>query len=1014
MRYRFGNIDVDLDTFELRRDGRAIPVRKTTFNVLCYLITHRNRVVTKQDLLDNLWSDTHVTDSAIAWYICNLRKILGQKRSDRAPVETVHGRGYQFKSEVQVVDEDAISSATADLRPTAEIEELFVGRQEVMVYLTHAFNNAVGGRGSILILRGEAGIGKTRCAAEFSRDVISRGFGVWMGRCPETASQPPFWPWIQILRSARAEQPDASTIQAEASHLLSKLVPHDRKDRPRHEDSLHGTTDKFWLYDHLLNFLRASCISKPRILIIDDIQWADDASLEFLAFVAPEAAGMKLLLIVTLRDFEEMGARSGHLNRLLRYTKHIPLGGLSEDNVDQYILQSGLFERSDELNRAFYQKTGGNPLFLRETLRWLQWTHAQGKQELTAAAIRQLNVPDTVEKLLRYRLDSLDDETKLVIDIASVVGRSFDIGLISHSLPAETQTVVSALDRAMAAGIIVKDSTTRFRFSHDLMCEVAYERIPSTTRSDYHNRIAKTLLTRADREENIGQAAFHLHQALPLSDLDETINACQKAAELSERVYAHGDAAVYYRWTLEAMSLSRKTDPILRTKILVSLGRQARISGDAESSKQAITQALETARTYRLYDIISDIASIGRATFLSAHIERPAVLEALGEALKHVPDEDRPLRIRLLSQLALTPPFSTDIERCKHTSRQAVELAESQGDKQLMRVALNAALCSFTGPDDIDALLKTADQILDLHSEGEWTLTRIEALVARILAFLHQGDIKQAKASIEAFGATMTRIHRVEGQWFYHRLLAQFTLDEGRFDDAARKFDELARRAKRMGMYYFEIFQRIQLAYIMRARGATVEQVRELYVNTIGRFRNPFTHAEIIGLIIETGFPELVREAYSKVIALGLRRVPRNAMWLNTLCNMALAAVVFSDRRTIAELYEHLAPYAGFNTPDGILLYDGSVSHYLGILASKRDRETEAVRHFEQAIESNRRMGLRPQLLRTQVVFAEWLTSTSEKKHKNRLKELRAEAHDSAREMKMALLLKRIEALTND
>ncbi len=1012
MRYRFENIEIDLDSFELRREGRVIPVRKTTFDVLCYLIENRNRVITKQELLDKVWTDTNVAESAVAWYVSNLRKALGQKRGDRTPVETVHGRGYQFKSDVRVVEEGPIASEVYTPRQMVEIDDLFVGRQEVMAYLSNAFDSVLVGRGGVLMLRGEAGIGKTRCAVELSKDVIRRGYGVWMGRCSETASQPPFWPWIQILRNARSEQSNDSAIRRESSRLLSNLVPHEGIDSGYQQaDDLHGTTDKFWLYDRLFDFLRTSCIAAPRMLIIDDIHWADEASLEFLSFIAPEVAALRLLMIVTLRDFEEMGSREVYVNHLLRYAKHIPLVGLSEENVDQYVSQSGLFESNEDLNRAVFQKTGGNPLFLHETLRWLEWSYAKEKRELTVTDIRQLDVPDSVDKLLRYRLDSLDEKTRSVLDIASVIGRGFDLGLVSQGLQEETRTLVAALDRAVNAGIITKDSATRFRFSHDLMCEVAYERIPNTTRSDYHNRIAEILLNEPEIDENIGKAAFHLHKALPLSDIETTIKSCIRAAEQSARIFAHGDAAVYYRWALEAMSLSRTIDPYLRIKTLVHLGRQTRISGDAAYSKRTISKALQMARTYGFFDIVHDIASIGRATFLSAHIERPAALEALEEALKNVPENDKALRTRLLSQLALTPPFSTDIDLCKRTSQQAVRLAEEQGDRHLMRVALNAALCSFTGPDDIENLLKTADQILALHNEGEWTLTGIEALVARILAHIHRGDIRRAKTEIEVYGRLMKKLHRDEGHWFYQHLRDQFTLDEGRFDDAIQQFAELTKRAKRMGMYYFDTFHRIQRAYIMRTRGATVEQVRDLYTNTIDRFRSVFTHAEIIGLIIEIGFPELVRDAYARLIEFGLDRIPRNAMWLNSLSNLSLAAIAFDDQQTIEELYERLKPYSEFNTPNGILLYDGSVSHYLGLLASKRDSEAIVVRYFEQALDANRKMGLRPQLLRTQVAFSEWLSGCDGRKYKSRIKALVTEASASADAMKNTSMLQRLEAL---
>ncbi len=1016
MLYRFDDIELDLNSYELRRNGRTTPIRKTSFNVLCYLIKHRDRVVTKEELLEALWGDVHVNESAIAWYINDLRKAVGQKRSSRRPVETVHGRGYQFRSKVQIVETVSPVTAPPSSSSIGEINEPFVGRQEVMAHLTRAVENAVAGRGSVLMLRGEAGIGKTRCALELSRIVVHRGRSVWFGRCIETASRPPFWPWIQILRNAITELPDESAVRQEAVQLLSILVPQfEPNTAPRQKDQPQTTTEKFWLYDRLFSFLMSSCAAEPRTLVIDDIQWADEASLEFLCFIAPEVPERRIVLLVALRDYEEMDSRSVHSDCLLRYAHQIPLTGLSEDDVEKYMTQLGLFESNEALTRAFYLKTFGNPLFISETFRWLKWTTEKDQKALTASDIHRLDVPDSIRTLMLRRLGTVEQKTRDVLEAASVVGRSFELGLLSQITREETETLVVALDRAMDTGLITRASASRFRFSHDLICEVAYECLPSTTRADYHNRIANILRKRSDFDAVIGEVAFHLYKALPLSDFDATIACCQQAAARSERVYAHGDAAVFYRWALEAMSSSTTIDPRARTNTLVLLGRQERMSGDAVGSRKTISKALEMARTHRFFDIVAAIASVRRATFLSAHIPRPAVREALEEALEHVSDQDQSLRIRLLSQLAQTPPYSTDVNRSKETSQLALGLAKDLGDAESIRIALNATLYSFTGPDDIDALLKSAEQLLGLEKKGALTIPGVEALLARILAFIHCGKMSEAKAAIDVFGKMMSRLNRVEGEWFYQRLLAQRTFDEGQFDNAIQRFSKLTERAKFTGMYYFDVFYQIQQAYVMRACGATIEQVRNLCTQTIESFRSvPASLAEIIGLVVEMGYPDLVRDAYSRLIAQGLDFIPRNGMWLNTLCNLTLAAVAFDDRQRFKDLYERLSPYADFNTPDGIFLYDGSVAHYLGILASKLDSDATVMGYFEQAIDANQRMCFRPQLLRSQVVFAEWLKAKGEKSDANRLKALVNEALESAREMKMEPLLERARAVATN
>lgn len=1016
MRYRFSDIELDLDTFELRRDGRVIPIRKMSFDVLCFLIAHRERVVTKQELLRELWSGTHVNESAISWYVSNIRKLVGQKRADRYPIETVHGRGYQFKGDIEVVANNHQADKTYSHELASEGDEPFVGREDIMIVLTRALESVKTGNGTIVILRGEAGIGKTRCIAELSRTLIASGYRPWLGRCQEIAGQPPFWPWVQILRNAVREKPGDSSVSLESSRLISLLAPLQGKETASAPaDYAFTSTDRFWLYDRLFGFLGLSSITAPRFLVIDDLHWADEASLEFLSFIAPDLEKHKLLLLLTLRDHEAMGSRSVYLHRILRYAKQIPLSRLSEEAVDQYLARSDLFSRTKELRRALYRKTGGNPLFLHETFRLLEWTFSNTDELLTVEAIDQLNVPDSIEKLLRRRLDSLDRHGRHILNIASVVGRSFDLELLSATSQQDIKTVSAMLDLAMEVGLVTRESASRFRFAHDLICDVAYDSVPTAARAEYHNRIAKALINRPDADTAIEEAAFHFHRALPLSDIETTIGASQKAAQLSAKVHAHGDAATYYRWALEAMSFTNAIDPRIRAKTMVSLGKQERIVGDIARSRQTINQALVIARSYCLFDIVADIAYIGRATFLSAHIPKPAVREALVEALDLVPKDDKALRIRLLGQLAQTPPISTDIPRCKRMGQQAVQLAEELSEPRSMQIALNATLASFLGPDDIDQLLASADRILALQPDGEWYQAGIEALLARILGFIHRGDMPEAKKAIEVFGQLMTQLHRGEGEWLYQRLLAQQLLDEGRFDDAIEQFVQLETRARRIGIYYFDRFHTIQQAYIMRSRGAEVAQISDLCADTVRLFRHvPFSLASIIGLVAEMGFPDLVEDAYKRIIALGIDAIPRNALWLNALSNLSLCAVAIDDRPTIEQLYELLSPYAEFNTPDGALLYDGSVAHYLAILASKLDNEPKVVQYFEQAIDANHRMGFRPQLLRSQVVFAEWLKARETRKYNKRLKVLIDEARKNALEMGMEPFLRRTEALTAD
>lgn len=1013
MLYRFDNLELDLDAFELRRDGTVIPIRKKTFDLLRYLIEHQDRVVTKYELLDKLWVGEHVNESTIPWYISNLRKTLEQKRGDRYPVETVHGRGYRFKSEIQIIEKDAQESEYYSLRPTGIDIEPFVGREEIMGHLIGAIDSIVAGRGKILVLRGEAGIGKTRCATELSNHIDDRKVGVWMGRCQETLGQPSFWPWIQILRNAAGELRGDSSLKPEITRLLSFLVPsHQEASGSKPSDIPQSKTDRFWLYDRLHGFLRGSSASDPRILIIDDIHWADEASLEFLSFIAPDVGSLRILFLLTLREYEEMGSRAGHLHRLLRYAEQIPLTGLSQDNVDQYISQSGKFEITEDLTRAFYTKTGGNPLFMHETFRWLLSTCSKSKKELTVVDLQNLNVPDVIKELLVRRLDTVDPETRRVLDLASVIGRQFDLGLISQTLEQDRLSLVAALDQATDMGLVTKESALSFRFSHDYITEVAYEMLPGATRAEYHKRIAEALLNKPDRDAIIGKVAFHLHKALPLSDIELTISCAKKAAILSASIYAHGDAATFYRMALDAMTFSSVPDPRVQAELMFLLSQQERYSGDVEQSIKTVEETLRLARNYAYFDIVVNIAFLSRVTFLTAYLPEPVILEAMEEAVERVPEENKALRSQLLSKLALMHPYSVDMSLCKKYSEQAVQLAKEIGHRKSIRIALNATLYSLSGPDDIDAMLQTADQIIDMNRQRDSSYHSGEALLARIICFIHRGDMAEAERAIEAYGMLIKRLQRSEGVWLYHRLLAQIDLHQGKLEKAEVSFTELLQRGRSIGIYYADVIHVMQKGHVLRARQDSADKLSTYCPTTLEMHRAwPLSLSEVVGLVVQMGFPELCRNDYTNLVAEEFENIPRNFIWLNSMANLARAAVAYDDLPRIRKLYELLSPYADFNTPDGIFLSEGSVAHFLGMLAAKLKLNEKVIFYFEQAIEANRRMKAYPHLVRSQVCFAEWLAAVDPTKYLVRLKSLRDEAREGAKEMGMVSLLNRVEAL---
>jgi DNA-binding winged helix-turn-helix (wHTH) protein len=233
VRYRFGDLELDTTSHGVMRAGQALQVWPKVFDLLQFLFENPNRLLTKQELLDSLWSDSHVSEGSVPWTVLHARRALGQATGDKHPIETVHGRGYRFVAEIEVLPDAPASSrrpppmAAAVAQAPATHALPFVGREEAMTRLEAGLHEARdAGRGSFCILTGPAGIGKTRCMDELALRAAAAGFVVLAGRSLEDARAPVFWAWRQIVRSVSHER---AALAPSADALLARLRDAERE-----------------------------------------------------------------------------------------------------------------------------------------------------------------------------------------------------------------------------------------------------------------------------------------------------------------------------------------------------------------------------------------------------------------------------------------------------------------------------------------------------------------------------------------------------------------------------------------------------------------------------------------------------------------------------------------------------------------------------------------------------------------------------------------------------------------
>lgn len=363
------------------------------------------------------------------------------------------------------------------------------GRAREQALLRAKLDGAQAGSGGLVLLAGEPGIGKTRLLDELAADAGRRGIQVCWGRCWESEGAPPFWPWIEILRAALRD-PDPQRLRTQlgaGASAISELVPEVRDvltDLPA-APSLDPAAARFRLFDAVTGALQRISRARPLLLQLDDLHWADKPSLLLLQFLIEHMADARILLTGTYRDTEmhaEHALRElmGALRRESQF-ELLSLTGLTLDAVSQLISSLGqpVPIETATLAHAVWESTDGNPLFVREELRYLveEYQLARGdEQPEIASDMLNRGLPKGVRDVISRRLRRLSPSTGNLLTVASVMGREFEARIVERSGAVEPADLDDALDEAEAAHVVdeVPSSAGRYQFNHALFREVLY------------------------------------------------------------------------------------------------------------------------------------------------------------------------------------------------------------------------------------------------------------------------------------------------------------------------------------------------------------------------------------------------------------------------------------------------------------------------------------------------------------------------------------------------------------
>jgi predicted ATPase len=433
--------------------------------------------------------------------------------------------------------------------PGSLARSVFVGRQREMGELKAALEEALSGQGRLVMLVGEPGIGKTRTARELAAYAEAQGVQVLWGRCYEEAGAPPYWPWIQPLRSYIHQQdPDQLRSQMGLGAAdIAEIIPEVRDKLPGLEPppALEPEQARFRLFDSITAFLKNASQTQPLLLALDDLHWADQPSLLLLQFLARQLSQSRLLVVGCYRDMEL--SRQHPLSETLAQLSREPvfqrktLRGLSQEHTRHFIEATIGIQPSPRLVQAIYAHTEGNPFFMAEVIRLLSeggalaWAETSGRQDI--------RIPEGVREVIGQRLNRLSEPCNQTLTIASIVGREFDFQLLRMlSSEAADNELLRVLDEALKTHLIEELPGTgeRYQFTHALVQQALAEELSSSHRVRLHARIAEALegLYVAEVEAHAGELAHHYAEALTITGPAKLAHYSLLAGERALAAYA--------------------------------------------------------------------------------------------------------------------------------------------------------------------------------------------------------------------------------------------------------------------------------------------------------------------------------------------------------------------------------------------------------------------------------------------------------------------------------------------
>ncbi|MCH8061051.1 MAG: protein kinase [Chloroflexi bacterium] len=863
---------------------------------------------------------------------------------------------------------------------------VFVGRQAEMGQLKAALEDALGGKGRMVTLVGEPGIGKTRTAQELATYAGLRGCQVLWGRCHESRGAPPYWPWIQVIRSyVREHEPqqigtemgsgaaDIAEIVSDVRERLPGLQPATKLDDPEQA--------RFRLFDSITAFLKSASGSKPLVVILDNLHWADKPTLLLLEFLAPELANSRLMIIGTYRDVDlsrqhPLSETLGELTRE-RLFERVLLRGLSQQDVDRFIEMVSGITPPRGLVQAVYTQTEGNPLFVTEVVRLLVQ-----EGELTAERAKDrdswdVRIPEGVREVIGRRLNRLSERCNQTLTIAAVIGREFEMQQLARLVDDPSadsgqrmseDRLLEVLEEGLKARVIeeMPDSVDVYQFTHALIQQTLFNELTTTRRVRLHARIIEVFeeLYKDNIEVHAVDLAYHAAEAESVIGPEKLVRYSKVAGDRALAAYAYEEASTHFQRALATkhhLPMDAET-----AAIMSSLG----------SAQLAMNQMAEARSNLRnLFDYYIGSGDTDRAISIAEHSHADFIVpmaDVIARAVELAPPDSLQAG-RVLCNHGYALGFTRDgYEPAQQAYEQALAIARRLGDTALeMRTLANSGSTDgqhFRWQECLDRSLRA----IGLAGLVDDRYAKIRAHLWAAMSLLVKGEPDRARAYDAELVKTAEALR--DRLWLVRSLLPSTTVAALNGDwEAARKLIDQTLAVTNQEPWFLGFRVTIEYETGNAVAGeAYLERLLELSERP-GMIGDA-TKACVIPLVSRiTGRVDRIElaEAAANTSLSSPSSRPNSAVLARV--GLALMAMERGDAEAAREQYAALKPRSGEVAMFAPFSYD----RILGLLAQTMGNLEDAQNHFDDALTFCRKAGYRPELAWSLCDYADMLLERS-------------------------------------